>query len=60
MAKSLGRKAVSGTLWTTADRLVSMVLQFAVNLVLAWVLVPEDYGVVGVLAIFIAIKQYID
>lgn len=57
MAKSLGRKAVSGTLWTTADRLVSMVLQFAVNLVLAWVLVPEDYGVVGVLAIFIAISN---
>lgn len=57
MVKSIGRKAVSGTLWTTADRLVSMALQFAVNLVLAWVLVPEDYGVVAVLAIFIAVSN---
>lgn len=57
MAKSLGRKAISGTLWTTADRFVSMGLQFAVNLVLAWVLVPEEYGVVAVLAIFIAVSN---
>ena len=57
MVKSLGRKAISGTLWTTADRLVSMVLQFAVNLVLAWVLLPDDYGVVGVLVIFIAVSN---
>lgn len=57
MAKSIGRKAVSGTLWITVDRLVSMALQFVVNLVLAWVLAPEDYGVVAVLMIFIAISN---
>lgn len=59
MADTLGRKALKGTAWATADRFGNMVLQFAVNLVLANLLLPADFGVIGVLAIFIAVSQTI-
>ena len=57
MADSLGKKALKGTVWATADRFGGMVLQFVVNLVLANLLLPSDFGTVGVLAIFIAVSQ---
>ena len=34
-----------------------MVLQFAVNLIMARLLVPADFGAIGMLAIFIAVSQ---
>lgn len=34
-----------------------MVLQFTVNLILARLLLPEDFGAIGMLAIFIAVSQ---
>lgn len=57
MADSLGRKALKGTAWATVDRFGIMTLQFVVNLVLANLLLPADFGVIGVLAIFIAVSQ---
>lgn len=59
MADALGRKALKGTAWATADRFGNMVLQFTVNLVLANLLLPADFGVIGVLAIFIVVSQTI-
>lgn len=43
--------------WSTVDRFGNVLLQFVVNLVLARLLTPEDYGCVGMLAIFIAVSQ---
>lgn len=34
-----------------------MILQFTVNLILARLLLPEDFGAIGMLAIFIAVSQ---
>ncbi len=56
MEASLGRKAVKGTVWATLDRTGSIGLQFAVNLILANLLTPADYGIVGVLAIFLTVS----
>lgn len=50
-------KTVSGILWSAIDRFGNVLLQFVVNLVLARLLTPEDYGCVGMLAIFIAVSQ---
>ncbi len=57
MDESIGHKALTGTVWATVDRLTSMVLQFAVNLVLARLLLPADFGIVGMLAIFMSVSQ---
>lgn len=57
MAESLGTRALKGTVWATVDRFGNMVLQFVVNLLLARLLLPADFGVIGVFAIFIAVSQ---
>lgn len=53
----LSNKAVRGTFWAMLDRFGSMGLQFLVNLVLARTLIPEDFGVIGMLMIFIAVSN---
>ncbi len=57
MAESLGNKAAKGAVWATVDKVGSLALQFGVNLVLARLLMPSDYGVIGMLTIFIAVSQ---
>ena len=57
MTDNLGHKAASGAVWATIDRFGTMVLQFTVNLILARLLLPEDFGAIGMLAIFIAVSQ---
>ncbi len=57
MAESLGNKATVGAVWATIDRFGSMMLQFIVNLIMARLLVPADFGAIGMLAIFIAVSQ---
>lgn len=57
MAESLGHRATSGAIWATIDRLGIMALQFVVNLILARLLLPQDFGAIGMIAIFIAVSQ---
>lgn len=57
MSDSLGHKATQGAVWATIDRFGSMAIQFVVNLVLARLLLPKDFGMIGMLAIFIAVSQ---
>lgn len=53
----LGHKAASGAIWASIDRFGFMTLQFVVNLILARLLTPEDFGIIGMLVIFIAVSQ---
>ena len=53
------RQVISGTFWATADRFISMAIQFLTNLVLARLLMPSDFGCIGMLAIFVAVSQII-
>ena len=57
MTESLGYKAARGAIWATIDRFGSMAMQFAVNLILARILLPEDFGIIGMLTIFIIVSQ---
>lgn len=54
---SEGKKVVFGTIWSTIDRFGNMGLQFVVNMVLAHLILPVDFGYIGVLAIFMAVSQ---
>lgn len=54
---SLGSKAVKGTIWAAIDRFGTMAINFIVNLVLANLLLPRDFGAIGVLTIFLSVSQ---
>jgi len=50
-------KAVTGMLWTGAERLGTQFIQLAIGIIIARVLIPSDYGLLGMLAIFMGIAQ---
>ena len=57
MAESLKNKTVKGTIWSTLERFSVQGIQFIVMIIMARILTPADYGLVGMLAIFIAVSQ---
>lgn len=57
MASGLKEKSVNGMLWTTAERFSTQGIQFVISIIIARILMPSDYGIVGMLAIFMAIAQ---
>lgn len=57
MADSLGKKAVKGTIWSAIDRIGNMCLQFGVNIVLARLLLPKEFGAIGMIEIFLVVAQ---
>ena len=57
VAQNLKDKTVSGVFWSGVGRFGSIALNFLSNLVLARLLMPEDYGAIGMLYIFIALSN---
>ena len=57
MAESLKNKTVKGTIWSSLERFSVQGIQFVVMIIMARILTPEDYGIVGMLTIFIAVSQ---
>lgn len=57
MSKSLKRKAVNGMKWSAIERFSAQGVQFVIQIVLARLLLPSDYGIIAMLTIFIAISQ---
>ena len=57
MSNSLKEKATKGMLWSAVDRFAAQGAQFIISIVLARLLMPEDFGLIGMLTIFIAISQ---
>ena len=54
MATELKHKVVKGVAWSTVEKVLSALLQLAVSLVLLNLLSPEDYGLMAIVAAFIA------
>ena len=57
MAQTLKEQAVKGTGWSAIERFATQGISFLIQLVLARLLMPEDYGVIAMLAIFLQIAQ---
>jgi len=53
--QSLKDKTVKGLGWSAIDKVVQYGVSFVVSIVLARLLSPEDYGLLGIIAIFTAI-----
>lgn len=57
MAESLKKKTVKGTIWSALERFSVQGIQFVVMIIMARILTPADYGLVGMLTVFIAVSQ---
>ena len=55
--QSLKDKTVKGVVWSAVERFSLQGVQFIVMLVIARILDPKDFGMVGMLAIFVAVAQ---
>src|SRR5690554_4745162 len=57
MSASLKQKAIFSMIWSSIGKFGTLGLSFISNLVLARILMPSDFGYIGMLHIFIAISQ---
>lgn len=55
MQDSLRDKTAKGVAWSFADSILGQGIYFLVGLVLARLLSPEEYGVIGIIMIFVAV-----
>lgn len=55
--QSLKDKTVKGTIWSGIDNVAQFGVTFIVSIVLARLLSPDDYGLIGIIAIFTAVCQ---
>ena len=53
--QSLKDKTIKGTAWSAIDNVTQMGVYFIVSIVLARLLSPDDYGLIGIINIFIVV-----
>ncbi len=56
MAEQLRDKVSRGVAWSVAEKIGSMLLQMVVSIVVARLLMPEDFGVLAILTFFTALS----
>ena len=49
------KKLFTGVIWETVGQFLSLIIQFVVTIIIARVLSPDDFGVMGLLTVFVAI-----
>ncbi len=57
MSTSLKSQTVTGVIWSFVERFSIQGVQFVLGIVIARLLSPHDYGLIGMLAVFMAISQ---
>lgn len=57
MEENLKNKAIKGVAWNFIGTSANKIIQFAITLVLARLLTPSDYGLIGMLGFFIGIAN---
>lgn len=57
MRMTLKEKTVSGFLWSFIDNLAKQGILFVVGIILARLLTPKEFGLIGMITIFIAISE---
>lgn len=54
---TLKQQAVKGVFWSSIERFSVQGVQFVIQIIMARLLSPSDYGIIGMLAIFLAVSQ---
>lgn len=50
-------KTVKGVFWSAVDRFSAKGIQFVFSILIARLLMPEDYGMIAMLGIFLGVSQ---
>ena len=50
-------KTLKGLFWSFSDNLLQQLVNFGVGIILARLLTPEDFGLVGIISVFIALSN---
>lgn len=56
---SIRNKTINGLKWSFTDNAVNQIIHFAVGIILARLLSPAEFGIIGMITIFIAISESI-
>jgi len=56
---SLKSKTIRGLFWTFSDLILNQGIQFVIQIFLARLLLPEEFGLIGMMTVFIAISNSI-
>lgn len=59
MSESLKKKTIKGVIWSSFERFSTAGVNFIIGLIIARLLSPKEYGIIAMLAIFMAISQSI-
>jgi len=54
---SLKQKTIAGAFWVVSERFTLQGIQFIISIMLARILMPEEFGLIGMITIFLAIAQ---
>ena len=57
MSKNLKSHMIHALTWSSVDRFGQQIVQFIIGIILARILSPTDYGLIGMLMIFIALSS---
>lgn len=57
MSDTLKSKTVRGIVWSSIERFSTQGVQFLIMIIMARLLTPKDYGLIGMLAIFLSVAQ---
>ena len=57
MSESLKKKTIKGVGWSAIDNVSGYAVTFLVGIILARILSPDDYGLIGIITIFTTICQ---
>ena len=52
---SLKKQATTGLVWTFAEQFGNQLIGFVISVILARILMPEQFGLIGMIAVFVAI-----
>ena len=52
MVESIKKQTLSGVKWTAIESFSTQAIAFVIGIILARLLSPSDYGIIGVLAVF--------
>jgi len=54
---SLKQKTISGLLWSFIDQFANLGISFIVGIILARILSPREFGLIGMITVFIAVSE---
>lgn len=57
MSQSIKQQTISGVKWSAIESYANQGIQFILGMIMARLLLPSDYGIIGMVAIFFAVAQ---